>query len=79
MKIFYLRNYKSIHHFFTLLIFIGVLLLTGNEEILTSFPFQLIILISNYFIVKYSLKHTGIEEEVEKRLNDMENKKEVKK
>ena len=50
----------------------------GNEEILTSFPFQLMILIINYFIVKYSLKHTGIDKEVEKRLNDIENKKEIK-
>lgn len=79
MKTFYLKNYKSIHHFFTLIIFIGLLLLMGNEEILTSFPFQLIILITNYFIVKYSLKHTGIDKEVEKRLNDIENKKEIKK
>lgn len=78
MKTFYFKNYKSIHHFFTLIIFIGLLLLTGNEEILTSFPFQLMILIINYFIVKYSLKHTGIDKEVERRLNNIENKKEIK-
>ncbi len=78
MKTFYFKNYKSIHHFLTLIIFIGLLLLMGNEEILTSFPFQLMILIINYFIVKYSLKHTGIDKEVEKRLNDIENKKEIK-
>lgn len=78
MKSFYLKNYKEIHHIFNLTLFIGMLVILGFDEIFTSIPFLLLILAINYFIVKLSLKKSGLDEEVEKQLKDIENKKDNK-
>jgi phosphotransferase system glucose/maltose/N-acetylglucosamine-specific IIC component len=78
MKSFYLKNYKTIHHIFTLASFIGMLLIIGLKEIFTSIPFMLMILVINYFIVKFCLKQSGLDEEVEEQLKNIENKKESK-
>lgn len=78
MKNFYLKNYKTIHHIFTLAMFIFILSLAGHKEIFTSIPFLIIVLIINYFIVNFCLKQSGIDDEVEKQLRDIENKKESK-
>jgi hypothetical protein len=78
MKSFYLKNYKAIHHIFTLATFIGMLVILGFDEIFTSIPFFLLILAINYFIVKFSLKQSGLDEEVEQQLIDRENKKDNK-
>ena len=78
MKNFYLKNYNTIHHIFTLVMFIFMLSLVGLKEIFTSIPFAIMILFINYFIVKFCLKESGIDAEVEKQLKDIENKKESK-
>jgi energy-coupling factor transporter transmembrane protein EcfT len=78
MKNFYLKNYKAIHHIFTLAMFVFVLSLVGHKEIFTSIPFAIFILVINYFIVKFCLKESGIDSEVEKQLRNSENKKESK-
>jgi hypothetical protein len=78
MKNFYLKNYKTIHHIFTLASFIGMLVIFGFDEIFTSIPFMLMILGINYFIVKFCLKQSGLDVEVEKQLKNIENKKESK-
>lgn len=78
MKKFYLKKYKAIHHIFTLASFIGMLTILGFDDIFTSIPFALIILVINYFIVEFSLRKSGLNEEVEKQLRDIENKKDNK-
>jgi len=55
-----------------------MLSLVGLKEIFTSIPFAIMILFINYFIVKFCLKESGIDAEVEKQLKDIENKKESK-
>jgi hypothetical protein len=70
----YLKNYKIIHYLITLLIFVLLLCLFGNKEILTNFPFQIMIMIINYFCVKFSLTHSGLEDEINKKLKEIEKK-----
>lgn len=76
MKRFYLKNYKAIHHLTTLSMFVFVLYFAGHVEIFTSIPFQIAILAANYFLVKFCLKQSGIDDEVAKQLKEIENKKE---
>ena len=76
MKSFYLKNYKVIHHLTTLTMFVFVLYFAGHTEIFTSIPFQIAILAANYFVVKFCLKQSGIDDEVEKQLKEIKNKKE---
>lgn len=78
MKKFYLRNYRSIHHAFTLMLFIFFIVISGHEDIMTSFPRSLMILGINYFIVKLCLRHSGIDEEAQRQLEEMEKEKEQK-
>lgn len=77
MKKFYLKNYKAIHHIFTLGIFILFFEIIGFEEIFASIPFFLFILAINYFIVKLSLRKSGLDEEVEKLLRDIEDEENI--
>lgn len=77
MKKFYLKNYKAIHHIFTLGIFILFLKIIGFDEIFTSIPYAIMILAINYFIVKFSLRKSGLDEEVEKMLRDIENEENI--
>ena len=39
--------------------------LGGQKQILTSFPFQLLVLAGNFFLTKWTLKASGIDDEVE--------------
>jgi hypothetical protein len=69
MKTLYLKNYKAIHHTVSLAMFICALyFLGGQKEILTSFPFQLAVLVGNFFLTKWTLKASGIDDEVQKIL-----------
>jgi hypothetical protein len=68
----YLKNYKIIHYLITLVIFTLLLYLLDHKEILTNFPFQIMIMIINYFCVKFSLSHSGLEEEIKKKLEEIE-------
>jgi hypothetical protein len=42
--------------------------LGGQKQILTSFPFQLLVLAGNFFLTKWTLRVSGIDAEVEKIL-----------
>lgn len=77
MKKFYLKNYKAIHHIFNLGIFILFLEIIGFDEIYTSIPFALMILVINYFIVKFSLRKSGLDEEIEKIMRDIEDEENI--
>ena len=77
MKKFYLKNYKAIHHIFNLVIFILFLEIIGFDEIYTSIPFVLMILVINYFIVKISLRKSGLDEEIEKIMRDIEDEENI--
>jgi len=69
MKTLYLKNYKAIHHTVSLAMFICALyFLGGQKQILTSFPFQLAVLVGNFFLTKWTLKASGIDDEVQKIL-----------
>ena len=69
MKTLYCKNYKGIHHTTNLVMFVFALyFLGGQKEILTSFPFQLLVLAGNFFLTKWALKARGIDDEVEKIL-----------
>ena len=76
MKTLYCKNYKGIHHTTNLVMFVFALyFLGGHTEILTSFPFQLLVLTGNFFLTKWLLKYSGLESEVEKTLEEIKNKK----
>jgi hypothetical protein len=69
MKTLYCKNYKGIHHTVSLVMFVFALyFLGGQKQILTSFPFQLLVLAGNFFLTKWTLKASGIDDEVEKIL-----------
>ena len=69
MKTLYCKNYKGIHHTTNLVMFVFALyFLGGQKQILTSFPFQLLVLAGNFFLTKWTLKASGIDDEVEKIL-----------
>lgn len=69
MKNFYLNNYKILHHLFGLALFVVIFHLMGHFEIYTNVFFQALILTVNYFLIKFILKYSGIDYEVEKELN----------
>lgn len=70
MKSIYLKNYKAIHHILTLAVFILLLKLLGFNEIFTSIPFAIMVLVINYFIVVFSLEKSGLNDEVAKQLKN---------
>ena len=72
MKKFYLRNYKSIHHLLSLVMFILLSFLSGFDELLDNLPYLFMILVINYYITKFCLWVSGLEEEAEKQLKEMD-------
>lgn len=69
MRTLYCKNYKGIHHTTNLVMFVFALyFLGGQKQILTSFPFQLLVLAGNFFLTKWALKASGIDDEVKKIL-----------
>jgi len=76
MKTLYCKNYKAIHHTVSLVMLVCALyFLGGQKQILTSFPFQLFVLATNFFLTKWTLRVSGIDAEVEKILAEKANKK----
>ena len=75
MKSIYLKNYKGIHHISTLIIFILFIKLLGFNEIFTSIPSIIMILVINYFIVVFSLEKSGLNDEVAKKLKEIKETK----
>ena len=76
MKTLYCKNYKAIHHTVSLAMLVFALyFLGGQTQILTSFPFQLLVLAGNFFLTNWTLRVSGIDDEVEKILTEKANKK----
>ena len=76
MKTLYCKNYKAIHHTVSLaMLAFALYFLGGQKQILTSFPFQLFVLAINFFLTKWTLRVSGIDDEVEKILAEKANKK----
>lgn len=76
MKTLYCKNYKAIHHTVSLAMFVCALyFLGGQKQILNSFPFQLAVLVGNFFLTNWTLRVSGIDAEVEKILAEKANKK----
>jgi hypothetical protein len=73
MKKFYLRNYKSIHHLLSFLMFILLSFSSGFNELSDmNLPYLFMILVINYYITKFCLWVSGLEEEAEKQLKEIE-------
>lgn len=76
MKTLYCKSYKLIHHTFSLTMLVFALYFIGGyKEVLTSFPFQLFVLVVNFFLTNWTLKFSGIDDEVKRILEDKANKK----
>lgn len=76
MKMFFLLNFKPICHLLSLMLFIAILFLLGFYELMiTSIPFLGLIFVVNYYITVFSVKKSGLEEEIEKQLKKIEDKK----
>lgn len=69
MKLFYLKNYKSIHHTTTILIYVALLSFIGiMPYILEEFLLQVLFLVASYFGTELALRVSGLEEYVLKEL-----------
>ena len=70
--IFYLKNYEGVHHIISLFLFVFIFMIGGMTDLLKLFPFQLFVLVCNYFVTKYSLRVTKIHELVQQELKELE-------
>lgn len=69
MKLFYLKNYKSIHHLVTIAMYFGLFLLAGLGPCLkSSFLLQVLLLVVSFFTTKFILKVSGLDDQVEKEM-----------
>lgn len=69
MKLFYLKNYKAIHHTITIMMYAVMFSLLGlGPNLLKEFPLQVLLLVVSYFTTKFTLKKSGLDEEVLKEL-----------
>jgi hypothetical protein len=76
MKMFYLKNYKSIHHLITLVIYFVLFLLMGmGNDLKSSFELQIFLLAASFFTTKFTLKASGLDEKVEKGMDKYKQKK----
>lgn len=67
--IFYLKNYKAVHHIMMMLIFLGVFTI-GGINLLTidieMLPLQLLLIIICYPITNFLMKFIDLESSIEK-------------
>jgi len=79
MKMFYLRNYRGIHHLLGLIEFVILFKIFGIntlfESTLNNLPLQLIVLCLNFFLTQWSLRLSGIDEMVKKEIEEINGKK----
>lgn len=61
MKLFYLKNYKKIHHVLNMMLFLFILYITGNIILINNFLFQIFFLFISYRITKLSLHLSGLD------------------
>ncbi len=72
--IFYLNNYIGIHHIITLILFITMFTISGMAHLLKLFPFQIFILVCNYFVAKFTLRITRLPQYIEEELKNIQSK-----
>ena len=79
MKMFYLRNYRGIHHILGLIEFMVIFKMFGIntlfESTLNNLPLQLIVLCLNFFVTQWSLRLSGIDYMVKKEMEEINGKK----
>jgi len=79
MKMFYLRNYRGIHHILGLIEFVILFKIFGINTLFeftpNNLPFQLIVLCLNFFLTQWSLRLSGIDEMVKKEIEEINGKK----
>lgn len=69
MKLFYLKNYKLIHHTITIMMYVVMFSLLGlGPDLLTEFPLQALLLVVSYFTTKFTLRKSGLDSQVLKEL-----------
>ena len=76
---FYLRNYRGIHHLLGLIEFVILFKIFGIntlfESTLNNLPLQLIVLCLNFFVTQWSLRLSGIDYMVKKEIEEINGKK----
>lgn len=76
---FYLRNYRGIHHIIGMLEFAIMFKIFGINFLFEftpdNLPLQLIFLCLNFFITQWSLKISGIDDTIKKELEKIDGKK----
>lgn len=76
---FYLRNYRGIHHILGLIEFVILFKIFGINTLFeftpNNLPFQLIVLCLNFFLTQWSLRLSGIDEMVKKEIEEINGKK----
>jgi len=79
MKMFYLRNYRGIHHILGLIEFMIIFKMFGINSLFeltpSSLPLQLIFLCLNFFVTQWSLRLSGIDDMVKKEMEEINGKK----
>lgn len=79
MKMFYLRNYRGIHHLLGLIEFVILFKIFGIntlfESTLNNLPLQLIVLCLNFFLTQWSLRLSGIDDMIKKEIEEINGKK----
>ena len=79
MKMFYLRNYRGIHHLLGLIEFVILFKIFGIntlfESTLNNLPLKLIVLCLDFFVTQWSLRLSGIDDMVKKEIEEINGKK----
>lgn len=68
----YLNNYRGIHHIISLVIFVTLLLFAGLSDLLRLLPFQIFVLVCNYFITNFSLNFLKMHKTIEQEIKELE-------
>jgi hypothetical protein len=79
MKMFYLRNYRGIHHIIGMLEFAIIFKMFGINNLFelntSNLPLQLIFLCLNFFVTQWSIRLSGIDDTIKKELEKIDGKK----
>jgi hypothetical protein len=74
MKLFF-KNYKAIFHLIGILMTFGIFFLAGFKDEMKDPLFNIFVLAVAYFVSKYGLRKSGIDEEAEKYFKEQAQKK----
>ena len=76
---FYLRNYRGIHHIIGMLEFAIIFKMFGINNLFelntSNLPLQLIFLCLNFFVTQWSIRLSGIDDTIKKELEKIDGKK----